>query len=151
MDVHNAFLHGNLAEEVYLLIPLGFEKGRAGQVCRLHYSLFTYFHQGIRLNVLVYLDDLIISENDTKQLQKFKQYLSTCFKMKDLETGLLGAKPAAFSCGKTTLFGLHSTKRMFFGARFVSVFASTEGRSLGSCIEGGSLSEGVPGAGCFAA
>lgn len=35
--------------------------------------------------VLVYVDDLVIADNDLFALQKFKAYLSRCFLMKDLE------------------------------------------------------------------
>jgi hypothetical protein len=41
----------------------------------------------VQLNVLVYVDDLIVSGNDISAIQSFKSYLSTCFYMKDL--GLL--------------------------------------------------------------
>lgn len=43
------------------------------------YSLFTYCRVGVRLNVLVYVDDLIISGNDSGALALFKQYLGDCF------------------------------------------------------------------------
>ncbi|KAL2903744.1 Retrovirus-related Pol polyprotein from transposon TNT 1-94, partial [Bienertia sinuspersici] len=114
MDVHNAFLHGDLTEEVYMKPPPGFSS--RGKVCRLlkslyglkqaprcwfaklsasltqygfrqsysDYSLFTYRNGSVHLNVLVYVDDLIISGNDSSALHTFKQYLSTCFHMKDL-------------------------------------------------------------------
>ena len=114
MDVHNAFLHGNLTEEVYMKPPPGFSSH--GKVCRLlkslyglkqaprcwyaklsaslkhygfcqsysDYSLFTYRSSSIQLNVLIYVDDLIISGNDSSALSAFKQYLCTCFHMKDL-------------------------------------------------------------------
>ena len=48
------------------------------------YSLFTYEAQHIQLNVLVYVDDLIISGNNGTVVQQFKDYLSRCFHMKDL-------------------------------------------------------------------
>ena len=48
------------------------------------YSLFTYEAQHIQLNVLVYVDDLIISRSDGTVVQQFKDYLSRCFHMKDL-------------------------------------------------------------------
>ena len=41
-DVKNAFLHGDLAEGVYMDIPLGFEDSNLkGNVCRLKKSLWT--------------------------------------------------------------------------------------------------------------
>ena len=36
------------------------------------------------LMVLVYVDDLIISGNDSRAIHRFKLYLHTCFHMKDL-------------------------------------------------------------------
>ncbi|RVW73137.1 Retrovirus-related Pol polyprotein from transposon RE2 [Vitis vinifera] len=116
MDVHNAFSHGDLEEEVYMKLPPGFESSDPNLVCRLRkslyglkqaprcwfaklvtalkgygflqsysdYSLFTYTKGNVQINVLVYVDDLIISGNDSAALKTFKAYLSDCFKMKDL-------------------------------------------------------------------
>ncbi|GJY56930.1 retrovirus-related pol polyprotein from transposon RE2 [Tanacetum coccineum] len=93
MDVHNAFLHGDLEEEVFKKLPLGLNKGKHGEACKLRksfapsysdYSLFTLRQNEVQLNVLVYVDDLIISGNDSKAITQFKTYLSDCFHMKDL-------------------------------------------------------------------
>lgn len=40
VDINNAFLHGLLDEEVYMLPPQGSAKAKLGQVCRLLRSLY---------------------------------------------------------------------------------------------------------------
>ena len=116
MDVHNAFLHGDLDEEVYMMLPPGFQLSFPNKVCRLRkslyglkqaprcwfaklvfalkdygflqsysdYSLFIYSRGSVQINVLVYVDDLILSGNDSAALHNSKAYLSDCFHMKDL-------------------------------------------------------------------
>ncbi|XP_074266497.1 uncharacterized protein LOC141589772 [Silene latifolia] len=116
MDVHNAFLHGDLQEEVYMKPPPGFHSPSDGRVFRLRkslyglrqaprcwyaklasalkqygftqcpydHSLFSILKPGAEIHVLVYVDDLVICGNNLTSIQQFKNYLSTCFHMKDL-------------------------------------------------------------------
>lgn len=48
------------------------------------YSLFTFVEGQVRLHVLVYVDNLIISGSKPELIQLFKEYLVSCFHMKDL-------------------------------------------------------------------
>ena len=102
MDVHNVFLHGDLHEEVYMKLPPGFCPDGETRVCRKSlyglkqtprcwfakltdawkaygftqtrsdYSLFVYINNGVSLRILLYVDDLIISENSPTAIQTFK-------------------------------------------------------------------------------
>jgi len=40
MDVHNAFLHGDLDDEVYMKLPSNFKVSQPGAVCKLQKSLY---------------------------------------------------------------------------------------------------------------
>lgn len=76
MDVKNAFLNGDLQEEVYMKPPPGLSCP-SNQVCRLRRALY-----GILL--LIYVDDMIISGDDATGVNELKQYLYDQFEMKDL-------------------------------------------------------------------
>lgn len=96
IDVHNAFLHGDLTEGVYMKLPPGFQCSSLKLVYKLRkslydlkqasicyfaklvsalkgygflqsysdYSIFTFTHGSTQINVLVYVDDLVIFRND---------------------------------------------------------------------------------------
>ncbi|KAF5449623.1 hypothetical protein F2P56_030048 [Juglans regia] len=80
MDVHNAFLHGKVDEEVYLTPPPSycFIQSQAD------HSLFTLITATSLAIVLVYVDDILVAGNDISQVSYFKSIISTHFKTKDL-------------------------------------------------------------------
>ncbi|XP_026429105.1 uncharacterized protein LOC113325087 [Papaver somniferum] len=108
MDVHNAFLLGDLDEEVYMQLPPGYSTTSSGKVCRLHKSLYglrqaprNWFAKlaNILKSVLsyerfrssqVFLGIEISQGTDGLFLSQRKYTLDILS-----ETGLLGAKPAA--------------------------------------------------------
>ncbi|KAL5827461.1 hypothetical protein ACOSQ3_019299 [Xanthoceras sorbifolium] len=117
MDVKNAFLNGDLQEEVYKQPPPGYpHSGR--QVCRLRRALYglkqaprAWFEKfssivaqqgftssphdtalfirrssaGITL-ILLYVDDMIITGDDSAGIRSLQRFLSQHFEMKDLGT-----------------------------------------------------------------
>ncbi|GKA27249.1 ribonuclease H-like domain-containing protein [Tanacetum coccineum] len=60
------------------LVENGFSQSKSD------YSLFTKSDNGVFLALLVYVDDIIITGNDTSEIEKFKEFLRTKFMIKDL-------------------------------------------------------------------
>ncbi|WKA11799.1 hypothetical protein VitviT2T_029262 [Vitis vinifera] len=120
LDVKNAFLNGNLEEEVFMEIPPGLKLSSSNDlVCKLHKSLYglkqsprAWFERftkvikgeefsqgqsdhtlfikrspGGKITVLiVYVDDIIVTENDEEEISRLKTVLSKEFEIKDLGT-----------------------------------------------------------------
>ncbi|CAL1392348.1 unnamed protein product [Linum trigynum] len=114
LDVSNAFLNGDLEEEVYMELPPGIDK--PGYVCKLRKSIYglkqasrQWFakltsvlldfgytqshndhsmflhHSSSGISVLlVYVDDIIIAGDDKMAMQALKHHLSDQFKLRDL-------------------------------------------------------------------
>ncbi|KAM1494901.1 hypothetical protein ACFXTO_029686 [Malus domestica] len=116
-DVKNAFLHGDLKEEVYMDLPpgIGTSPGK-GIVCRLRkalyglkqsprawfgrftssmkkfgyiqshsdHTLFLKRQNGKLTALIIYVDDMIVTGDDQKEIQHLQKYLATEFEMKEL-------------------------------------------------------------------
>lgn len=115
MDVHTAFLNGNLSETVFMRQPPGFERG--SQVCKLNKSLYGLkqaprswnerFNEFILklgfsrsqfdsclyvrkmretvIYLILYVDDIIIASNSLDELIRIKRSLTQEFEMEDMQ------------------------------------------------------------------
>ncbi|XP_062103940.1 uncharacterized mitochondrial protein AtMg00810-like [Humulus lupulus] len=72
MDINNAFLHGDLHEQVFIKIPQGY-KPLGELLVNVVYKLNK-----------IYVEDLVISSNNDMDAFHFKQQLNSKFKLKYL-------------------------------------------------------------------
>ncbi|RVW66265.1 Retrovirus-related Pol polyprotein from transposon RE1 [Vitis vinifera] len=81
LDVKNAFLHGDLKEEVYMKVPLGGleEKFEQGRVCKVNKALY-----GLKQSPRAWFRMGYNQRNDPAEMKKLKRQLAKEFEIKDL-------------------------------------------------------------------
>lgn len=101
LDVHNAFLNGDILEEVYMMQPPGFENtAHPHHICNLklhgclpkwgftnslaHMSIFFKHSSTNLIVVLVYVDDILVTVSDATEISRLLAKLHPQFALNDL-------------------------------------------------------------------